>query len=36
MCEMQTVPSKIWTQVVVFISYDDNQYSTCAGITIEV
>ena len=25
---MQTVSSRIWTRVAVFISYDDNHYTT--------
>ena len=25
---MQSVSSRIWTHVAVFISYDDNQYTT--------
>ena len=25
---MQSVPSRIWTRVAVFISYDDNNYTT--------
>ena len=25
---MQSVSSKIWTRVAVFISYDDNNYTT--------
>ena len=28
LCEMQSVPSRIWTRVAVFISYDDNHYTT--------
>ena len=28
LCEMQSVSSKIWTRVAVFISYDDNNYTT--------
>ena len=27
-CEMQSVSSRIWTRVAVFISYDDNHYTT--------
>ena len=27
-CEMQSVSSRIWTRVTVFISYDDNHYTT--------
>ena len=27
-CEMQSVSSRIWTRVVVSISYDDNHYTT--------
>ena len=28
LCEMQSVLSRIWTRVAVFISYDDNNYTT--------
>ena len=28
LCEMQSVSSRIWTHVAVFISYDDNHYTT--------
>ena len=28
LCEMQSVSSRIWTRVAVFISYDDNDYTT--------
>ena len=28
LCEMQSVSSRIWTHVVVSISYDDNHYTT--------
>ena len=28
LCEMQWVSSRIWTRVAVFISYDDNNYTT--------
>ena len=28
LCEMQSVRSRIWTRVAVFISYDDNNYTT--------
>ena len=28
LCEMQSVSSSIWTRVAVFISYDDNHYTT--------
>ena len=27
LCEMQSVSSRIWTRVAVFISYDDNHYT---------
>ena len=27
LCEMQSVSSRIWTGVAVFISYDDNNYT---------
>ena len=28
LCEMQSVSSRIWTRVAVFISYNDNNYTT--------
>ena len=28
LCEMQSVSSRIWTRVAVFISSDDNHYTT--------
>ena len=28
LCEMQSVSSRIWTRVAVFISYEDNDYTT--------
>ena len=28
LCEMQSVSSRIWSRVAVFISYDDNNYTT--------
>ena len=31
---MQSVSSKIWTRVAVFISYDDNNYTTGTFIAI--
>ena len=27
LCEMQSISSRIWTRVVVSISYDDNHYT---------
>ena len=30
---MQSVSSRIWTRVVVSISYDDNHYTTDIGIS---
>ena len=32
LCEMQSVSSRIWTRIAVFISYGDNDYTT-KGIT---
>ena len=29
LCEMQSVSSRFWTRIAVFISYDDNNYTTC-------
>ena len=31
LCEMQSASSKIWTRVAVFISYDDNHYTTATS-----
>ena len=28
LCEMQSVSSRIWTRIAVFISYSDNDYTT--------
>ena len=28
LCEMQSVSSRIWTRIAVFISYGDNHYTT--------
>ena len=28
LCEMQWVSSRIWTRIAVFVSYDDNNYTT--------
>ena len=33
-CEMQTASSRIWTQVVVSISHDDNCYTTSNSFEI--
>ena len=33
LCEMQSVLSRIWTRVVVSISYDDNHYTTGTNLT---
>ena len=32
LCEMQSVSSRIWTRVVVSISYDDNHYTTGTSV----
>ena len=32
LCEMQSVSSRIWTRVAVYISYDDNHYTTGTSI----
>ena len=32
LCEMQSVSFRIWTRVAVFISYDDNDYTTGTSI----
>ena len=31
LCEMQSVSSRIWTRIAVFLSYGDNDYTTVAG-----
>ena len=33
LCEMQSVSSRIWTRVAVFISYDDSNYTTATSQT---
>ena len=33
LCEMQSVSSRIWTRVVVSISYDDNHYTTGTSLS---
>ena len=35
LCEMQSVSSRIWTRVTVFISYDDNHYTMGTSIIDE-
>ena len=32
LCEMQSVSSRIWTRIVVLISYGDNDYTTGTSI----
>ena len=32
LCEMQSVSSRIWTRIAVFISYGDNDYTTGTSI----
>ena len=40
LCEMQSVSSRIWTRIAVFVSYGDNDYTTgtstnvCIGVYI--
>ena len=36
LCEMQSVSSRIWTRVAVFISYDDNHYTTGTSVEINI
>ena len=31
---MQSVSSRIWTRIAVFISYDDNNYTTGTSIIV--
>ena len=33
---MQSVSSRIWTRVAVFISYDDNNYTTLVFIVLNM
>ena len=33
---MQSVSSRIWTRVAVFISYDDNNYTTGTSLAEQV
>ena len=32
LCEMQSVSSRIWTRITVFISHDDNNYTTGTSV----
>ena len=34
LCEMQSVSSRIWTRITVFISYGDNDYTIINGRNI--
>ena len=34
LCEMQSVSSRIWTRIAVFISYGDNDYTTGTSWTV--
>ena len=34
LCEMQSVSSRIWTRIAVFISYGDNDYTTGTSQTV--
>ena len=36
LCEMQSVSSRIWTRIAVFISYGDNDYTTGTSIVGKV
>ena len=36
LCEMQSVSSRIWTRITVFISYGDNDYTTGIQVSIGV
>ena len=33
---MQSVSSRIWTRVAVFISYDDNNYTTGTSLALSI
>ena len=36
LCEMQSVSSRIWTRIAVFISYGDNDYTTGTSVLVMV
>ena len=36
LCEMQSVSSRIWTRIAVFISYGDNDYITGTSIVAHI
>ena len=36
LCEMQTVSSRIWTQVTMSISYDSNHYTTNGSLSLSI
>ena len=36
LCKMQSVSSRIWTRVAVFISYDNNYYTTAPPSRYEI
>ena len=36
LCEMQSVSSRIWTRIAVFISYGDNDYTTGTSLCVVV
>ena len=33
LCEMQSISSRIWTRIAMFIFYDDNNYTTGTSIS---
>ena len=35
LCEMQSVSSRIWTRIAVFISYGDNDYITGTSLSFD-
>ena len=35
LCEMQSVSSRIWTRIAVFISYGDNDYTTGTSMVVD-
>ena len=34
LCDMQSVSSRVWTRIAVFISYGDNDYTTGTSIIV--
>ena len=36
LCEMQSVSSRIWTRVAVFISYDESNYTKGTSLSLSL